>query len=389
MPTGRVDRNGNAEYRRVQRSTGTADETRARQLAISYERAAVLAGEKRWTENSARRFLAEINAIAGLQVAEVEPTDQFLARWLKSRKRTVEHRSWQNYEDVVDDFTEWLGSRKSAPLVDVTSNVMAEFRDAELAAGKSGTTVNKALSILGQAFDEAVARNVMESNPARGLRVKGADKKAQKRRPFTFEQFRSLIAATAPGFVPAGKITWKEHQPNAEWQTFIYSTGYTGGRQQETAKLGWETVKFKEHAIGMRRTKNADVHWMPMHPALEAHLLIKWNDAGRPASGPVMPHIAGLPERKVSRYFRETLLPRIGIRQEYAEGSKEKGVGRKLAAYSIHSLRHSLSTWLRAAGVEESMRMQLIGHEDEEVNRGYTHAEMADAAAELGKIESV
>ena len=389
MPTGRVDRNGNAEYRRVQRSTGTADETRARQLAISYERAAVLAGEKRWTENSARRFLSEINAISGVPVAEVEPADQFLARWLKSRKKTVSQRSWQNYADVVDDFTSWLGSRKSSPLVDITPNVMADWRDAELAAGKGGTTVNKALSILGQAFEEAVARHVMEVNPARGLRVKGADKKAQKRRPFTFEQFRALVQATAPGFVQKGKVTWKEHVINEDWQTFVYSSGYTGGRQQETAKLEWQNVKFADHAIGLRRSKNADVHWMPMHPALEAHLKARWIAAGKPATGRVMPHMAALRERSVSKYFRETILPRIGIKQQYAKASEEKGVGRKLAAYSIHSLRHSLSTWLRAAGVEERMRMLLIGHEDEDVNRGYTHSEMADAAAELGKVASV
>ena len=83
---------------------------------------------------------------------------------------------------------------------------------------------------------------------------------------------------------------------------------------------------------------------------------------------------------------RRSIPPRVGIVQEFATGN---GKGRKLAAYSIHSLRHSLATWLAEAGVEESMRMQLIGHEDESVNRGYTHTQLAQAASALGKVPTI
>lgn len=383
IPTGRVDAKGRAVFRRVQRSTGTTDKTRAEQLAISYERAAVLASEKRWVEQSARNFLAEINAIAGLRVAEVEPVDAFFARWLKAKRRGVAPKTWKNVDGIVATFLEWLGPRKLAPLLDVSPRVMTDYRDAQLDAGKAGTTVNKDLAILGQAFDEAVATGVMEKNPARGLRVKGADKKAQKRRAFTFDQFRELVRRTAPG-----ELSRRGNEVHADWQTFVLCTGYTGGRQQETAQLPWHHVDFGRKLVGLVRTKNGDVHWVPMHGALETHLRERWVAAGQPTNGPVMPHIARLPERKVSRYFRETILPRVGISQPYEKPSDEKGVGRKLAEYSVHSLRHSLSTWLNAAGVSEMMRMRIVGHEDEDVSRGYTHTELEQAAAELAKVPS-
>lgn len=35
------------------------------------------------------------------------------------------------------------------------------------------------------------------------------------------------------------------------------------------------------------------------------------------------------------------------------------------------------------------MRMRLVGHEDEDVSRGYTHTELNHAAAELAKVLSV
>jgi integrase len=384
IPTGKFNTKGEPIFRRVQRSTGTTDETRAEQLATSYERAAILAAEKRWTDQSARRFLAEINALAGVHVAEVEPVDLFLQRWLTGQQRHVEAKTWANYRDIFDCFLEFLGTRRGIPVVDITPRVMIDFRDAELAKGKSGTTVNKELSVLGHAFAEAVVAGYMETNPARGVRVKGADKRAQKRRPFTFDQFCQLVARTAPRTRSRRGFT-----VHRDWQTFILSTGYTGGRQQETAQLGWALVDFSAHRIGLGRTKSGDTHWLPMHAALEHHLRARWVAAKQPRAGLVMPHLAALPGRKLSRYFREIILPRVGISQPYAAASEEKGAGRVLAAYSIHSLRHSLSTWLAAAGVDELMRMRLIGHEDEDVNRGYTHTEWEQARTELAKVPSV
>jgi len=94
-------------------------------------------------------------------------------------------------------------------------------------------------------------------------------------------------------------------------------------------------------------------------------------------------------ERKLSKIFRETVLPRGGISQPYAKPSEGKGVGRTLAKYSIHSLRHSLATWLNEAVVPDLMRMRLIGHEDPKVNRKYTHTELMHAAAAMAKVPNI
>jgi integrase len=386
LPTGQVDSRGRAIFRRVQRSTGLTDETRALQVAISCERAALAAAEKRWTERSARLFLQELNILAGVQVDEVEPTDTFLQRWLTGKKHTIAARSFLNFESIVGDFLEHLGARKGAPLIEITPRVVAGFRDTELSVGKSPTTVNKALGILGQAFDEAVTTQVMTVNPARGLRVKGADRRAQKRQAFTFEQFRALIQATAPG---AKSV--RGAQIHSEWQTFILVAGYTGARQQEAAKLKWTDVEFAKQAIALRRSKNGDVHWMPLHPSLEAHLRRRAAGCGGERSVFVMPYVAGLQERQISKYFRDMILPRIGIHQPYRKPNAvaAKSAGRKLAEFGVHSLRHSLATWLDEAGVSEMMRMRIIGHEDEDVSRRYTHSNHAKAAAELAKVPPV
>jgi hypothetical protein len=133
LPTGANDAKGRPIFRRVQRSTGTTDKSRAEQLAVSYERVAILAGEKRFSLNAAHKFLAEIKAVTDAGAGVVEATDVFLRRWVESQKRGVKAKTWKNYDDIVRDFLAFLGPRAAAPVVDVTPRVMMDFRDAEQA----------------------------------------------------------------------------------------------------------------------------------------------------------------------------------------------------------------------------------------------------------------
>lgn len=55
----------------------------------------------------------------------------------------------------------------------------------------------------------------------------------------------------------------------------------------------------------------------------------------------------------------------------------------------LHSLRHTTSTLLRTLGVDEQMRMEILGHSSAPVTRGYTHVddeEMRAAADALGAL---
>lgn len=384
LPTGKNDARGMPVFRRVQRSTGTTDKARAQQMAISFERAAIAAGEKRWTENAGRKFLAELNALSGVSVAEVEPAGDFLRRWLRSREKSLGPASLIKYSDVVRDFLRFMGD--GVTMADITSKRVAEFRDADVSAGKAPSTINKTLMILRQAFNEATMQRIFEVNPAQGLNVKGAKKAAQHRSAYTFEQFRELVRCTAPDYHPPERTTWKAHTLHPDWQTLIMVCGYTGARQQEAAQLEWSQIDLAGLRMTLTRTKTDDTHWLPLHASLAAHLSQRWVDAGKPRKGPLLPRLSTVQRRRISNEFRRSILPRVGIVQEFATGN---GKGRKLAAYSIHSLRHSLATWLADAGVEESMRMQLIGHEDESVNRGYTHTQLAQAASALGKVPSI
>lgn len=382
MPTGKIGPDGAPIYRRVQRSTGVTGRAKAKQIAISYEQAAVAAATRQWQDASAKAFLTELAGITGTAMPHTEPLEAYFRRWLTARASSLGVAAQMRYDAFLSGFLRHLGPGRSAQVWDVAPLQIATWRDAEQKAGKSAATINKGLMVLGQVFDEAIRQGLCERNPARGLNVKGARRNQQKRQAFTFEQFKALVAAMDPAQHTGGGMS---APMRADWQTFLLVAGYTGGRQQEVAGLTWAQIDLPRNVLTLARGKTADTHWIPLHPALAAHLAKTPKDERH---GPVMPLLAARQRRHISNDFRRLILPRIGIDQPFAK-SAAPTLGRKLAAYSIHSLRHSLATWLQQAGVEEAMRMRLIGHEDATVNRGYTHAGAAQVAQALALVPSV
>lgn len=377
LPTGRLGANGRPVYKRVQRTTGTPDKGKAMQTAISYEAASVAAATGAWNDDTAKRFLTEISAITHVKIVSREPVNAFLHRWLTTRASALTQSSAMRYDSILTAFLAYVG--EAAAIGDVSTAQVAAYRDKLVADGLSPTTVNKSLMVVAQVFSEAQTQGLIDRNPARGLNVKGAAKRKQHRRAFTFEQFKALVAALDPDCEDGG---WMHKELRRDWRLFVLLAGYTGGRQQEVARLRWEQIDLPRGVLTLARSKTADTHWIPLHPTLKA-ALERTPKAHR--TGFVLPQLAERQRRHISNDFRRLILPRVGIQQPFSERAKGQ-YGRTLAPYSIHSLRHSLATWLAAAGVEESMRMRLIGHEDEAINRGYTHAGAEQAAAALAKV---
>jgi integrase len=50
-------------------------------------------------------------------------------------------------------------------------------------------------------------------------------------------------------------------------------------------------------------------------------------------------------------------------------------VKRTVSELTFHSLRHNTTSWLKKAGVPESVVRDIIGHESELVSRDYTHVD--------------
>ena len=80
--------------------------------------------------------------------------------------------------------------------------------------------------------------------------------------------------------------------------------------------------------------------------------------------------------RRLSAQFRDLLAKAhlISARSKKSTG-RGRSVRRTTSELSFHSLRHTATSWLKKAGVPESVVMDIIGHESDLISRNYTHVD--------------
>ena len=57
-----------------------------------------------------------------------------------------------------------------------------------------------------------------------------------------------------------------------------------------------------------------------------------------------------------------------------------------VAALSFHSLRHTVTSWLKAAGVADGIVRAIVGHESVAMSQNYTHLDIAMMRVALEKL---
>lgn len=352
---------------RKQRSSGTPDYHEALRLALRLEQASMMAAAGKLTKAKAAAIVDEIYAVnAQDRIMDQMTTRVFFEQWLASWKRSVAPASARKGDSAARGLLESLGPLADSPMALVDPASMARWRDTLRNEGLAAKTVADQIRFVRSVFAEAQRQGRIDENPAENLKppriVKG---ERARKRPFTWPQFQNLVAQA----------------PSSEWRLLILLGGFTGQRLRDCQTLRWNQVDFARSAINFQRGKNRDVFDVPLHPELLQAL--EAIEDRRGALLPGMSRWKATGDNSASSIFTREILPLIGITQT---PEKLEGRGRNVLPYSFHSLRHTLSTALNEAGVSEFDRMRIIGHESREVSRGYTHAELAHAAAQLSKV---
>jgi integrase/recombinase XerD len=57
-----------------------------------------------------------------------------------------------------------------------------------------------------------------------------------------------------------------------------------------------------------------------------------------------------------------------------------------VAGVTPHTMRHTFSTWLTAAGVTERIRDELMGHSSTDTGRRYAHVPRAELVAAVSRL---
>ncbi len=359
--------------RRTLRSTGTADKRKAKTICHEYDQAAREGRAGRLTEARARDSITRIFEIANQENLPNSTAKDFLASWLKTKELTLAASSLVEYQNATRELLEHLGYRANKHMDTIGKRDLAGFRDS-LAERVSGATVNKYVKILRGAWTRAMKDGLIRDNVF--ARVELVKESASKRRAFTLDELRSILAAC-----------------DVEWRGMVLCGVYLGQRLGDIARLTWRNVDVEQKEVCLVTQKTGKAMKIPLHPVLEIYFLSL--SASDDLDAPVFPRAAATAAIRVgtlSNQFADILaaakLQKVRDHQKTKDG-EGRAVERKVGRLSFHCLRHTATSLLKNAGVSDVIAREIIGHDSPEISRVYTHMEkpaMKDAMDRLPDV---
>ena len=360
--------------RRVQRSTKQTDKKRAQAIVDRWEEAAKLASQKRLGEAQARRVLSEIYGQLHKEPLPSKTARRFLIEWAEERKVDTSPRTAAAYAQVARDFAESLGPRADLDISLIGKVDVATYRDS-VRRRTSISTANKSLKYLRIALKRAWTDGLAQDNPgAKVETLKNRD--SVKRRAFTLPELKQI-------FEVAG----------GEWTGLILFGLYTGQRLRDIALLTWENIDLQKRELKFVTRKTGRQMIVPLVGAITDYL------QGLPVSddpaSAIFPEAYKLAKRETgeSRLSQQfySLLVATNLAAERSRLSTGLGRSRRrnVSPISFHSLRHTATSLLKNAGVNESTAMDIIGHASKAISAHYTHVAEDAKRAALEKLPDI
>jgi integrase len=346
--------------RQRKRSTKLTDRAKALGMAQKFENAYRM----KLTEAQARKVISDIyEQIHGEELYHAS-TRKLFTGWLVGKKPEMSAGSHKRYKNAVDKLLDFLGERAERDIAYVHKRDLTELRD-RTAASLSVSTANTDLKILRVGFRQAVVDGLRLDNPAAAVRTleERKDKDVPGRRPFTEAELRKLFRIL-----------------EGEWEGLTLGGLYTGQRLGDLASLTARKVELGDRLIRFRTQKTGRDMVIPI-----AEPFGSWLKANFPPDpdGPIFPKAyadrveAEGESRLLSAQFHALLVQAKLAKPRPKDRNSGRGhsVRRTVSELSFHSLRHNTTSWLKKAGVPESVVRDIIGHESVLVSRQYTHVD--------------
>jgi integrase len=342
-------------------STRTTDKRLARKAAEEFEKA-----------SRGKRTLAQIQkvllALSQELGGEPERTLRvFCADFLAQKKPTVSVSSMRFYRTVISRLLNHLGERADRPISEVTERDLVGLRN-KLAETVSAGTVNHSFIGIRTIFKAAQRAKLIAENPAEHIeRVREFDDRHQtKRRAFTIAELQAVLNVADP-----------------EWRSMIVFATYTGARLGDISLLRWNNIDPQHGDLRFVAQKTGKTIIVPL-------------------AGPLLEHVTSIPSAdnehafihpraaqtvttrggtaKLSLQFGH-LLESAGLRTIDREDTK-----RRSNPLTFHSLRHTLISVMKTAGVSQSVVAAFVGHSSQQITDLYTHTDRSSKQQALNVL---
>jgi integrase len=352
------------------RSTFSANRKAAQKVADQYESVA----QRKLPARTVRETIAELYREAYQQDTPSATVRSYFTDWLKTREPEISPATLAFYKKSVDKFFQHLGPAAELDLASVTRRTLVEFRNS-IAKTNAPATINADLKALKTIFRSAKRDSYIVEDPSEFVETVRKNSNGN-RRPFTVKELRAVLDAA-----------------DSEWKSLVLFGLYTGQRLGDLAVLSWDNVDLVRNEIRFRTRKTAKQMILPVATPLRAH--IEGLPTGERPGAPIHPKAFAIMARQgrsgnLSNQFSD-LLAQAGLREKAPHRSKGKGrsARRESNGLSFHSLRHTTVSLLKEAGIPESVVMELVGHDSEQMSAHYTHTgeeALRKAAAALPAI---
>lgn len=374
------------------RTTGTENPKIARTICVNIERASTLTRQGKLSNEKALKLIRETcNAIAEthgklasdraheilkasieefIKIGGGEFTSYTIRSWLDNwlaGRTDASKATLLEYRRALDLFLKFLGTRADRPLTTLQPRQVEDFKT-HLGTRVAPSTVNKAIKILKASFNNAVAKRQLEFSPAE--HVASVDGEEGTRRPFTDDEIKNLLKAAEP-----------------EWKTMILLGYYTGQRLRDCANLTWEKVQLHKSEISLETEKTGRSQGIPIADPLLRHLNTL---AGDNPNAPLCPSLHSKKASWLSAQFHKVLVKaKLAAKRGHQSTGKGRDGKRDTSRISFHSLRYNTTSALKSAGVNDSVAMDIVGHETAAVSRNYTKIDDAAKRAAIAKLPDI
>ncbi|MCF7731715.1 MAG: tyrosine-type recombinase/integrase [Akkermansiaceae bacterium] len=388
----------------VRKSTGHTNQKKAKEAAADIERAAqgaIKAGSDKarqardilaeavqeleretFTGLTARKHLARLLAIATGEEMTAYTLETWAAEWLRRKAINSSKATMARYRGHTEAFLSWLGTdRRRKPLESVTGQDVRLWQESLKDGGRTGKTVLSYVKDIGAIYRAAIREGLVAVNPCGAVIGDIDTDDSQDRKPFTPTEVSALVAAA----------------PSEEWRGLIITATFTALRLGDAARLSWASVDLQEKLITLipskTKKKKREVR-IPIHTDLLAYL----EKVPVPDDSPTAPVFPKLSKARIGSRggLSETfagIMAAAGVDRgkpsRVLEEGQERGAGRITYERGFHSLRHSLTSWLRDAGVSEEDRMDITGHSTRESHQIYSHASEQAGRDAIAKVPSL
>lgn len=358
--------------RRVQRSTKTTDRKKAQQIVDKWEAVT----HARVTARQTQRVIADIYRDVTGDVLEFPTVREYFDKWVKDKRPETKNSTYVFYRAKARAFLDWLGPRADEQITLIEREDIKKFREFEMKR-VSWRTTRHGIKFLRMVFKSAKEDGKFhDENPATGVKV--AEQDGVRRRGFTIPEIRRILEAA-----------------DDEWKNLIYLGLYTGQRLGDLARLTWANVDLDRDEIRFVTAKTGRQQIIPIAPPLRKR--IEKLPAGDDPRQPLHPRAFASVQKSggvntLSREFYELLADAGLVPQKDHQRLKSahgRDGRRRVTEISFHSLRHSATSLMKAAGISAAIVMDIVGHDSAAMSAHYTHVDEKTKRAALRKMPKV